>query len=267
MIVHCVRAFRLKKILRVLARFRSSLRRFVWFWRFKKRVSAKQEASEQILFFLVKVCRANRHMQKHIKRYMYMVRKIQRFVRRSLVRTRGQAEVLYLQWLAIHPKDSEGTMPNQEKSLRILVLRQDLRQRKLAHAQAIDRWWRAKAEYERYRQHQEMMDAARQLLGSEMSVGEPVTMITPMEESHSFPRRAAVSVSAQRRGVMQSGAVTRIVQKPVRPVFRLMIPPECFVKLNAKLKAKVRSMRMNQMQKEDEAEYKLYSDQLVALSL
>ncbi len=143
------------------------LRRQVWWWRFRKRIERKRHGCATVNGFLSDFKLSCGAMQVQVRRFMHTVRKVQRAWRAYTLVVDAQTEMLLTHWAACEwgkagrrsfdPRDADFRM-------RCLVLREDLRRRKGAHAEAVIAWRVRSEEWEAARLEEELMAHAKQML-------------------------------------------------------------------------------------------------------
>ena len=218
-----------------------ALRKQVWWWRFRKSIERKRRAVAAILDFLV----VSRHgnVQQQIRRLSYKVGRLQRAWRRAWRVLQAQHEVLTIHWAAYEfrhatPRGHELSHGGRlERAAQQLVLREDLRERKVAHTALLASWRQRYLAWEQRRDSEEMLISAKEMMARHDGVAAAAAeAAAPPEE------RAAIRQKRRRRSI--AGLESKGVEHPGgRPLFVLLPHDDRMAKLVAKARAKVRAMQ------------------------
>ena len=250
------------KRLRTLRRGLATLRRGVWWWRFRSRIKKKREAWAALVDYL-RAQNSNKRSSVAIKLFLFKVRRVQRAWRRAWTVIRAQVEVLLLHFAVQNDKNRKEPMYDVERRIRAQVLRKDLRDRKGKHVGEVDEWKRKVADYEGVREMEAMMQSARDLLS-----GKALQIQSRVRGNHARKEAAAraaevvphrlsrvptekLKTEGQRKErreekarAARAGALLEqqgVVPPGARPRFRLFFPPEHGARVLSKVKAKHRS--------------------------
>ena len=168
------RQFRLmifRKRFHSLRRLLNTLRRIVWYWRFKRRIRQKTAAYHKLLDFLSAHRLALSAVQLQIKRFVYQVRVVQRAWRLYWVQLLSQIVVTNAHWSKVERRINmrrsqagQGPTAALNQGVKLTVLREDLRRRKRQHVDTCLEWRQYIATWEQEWQREELkLDAIAML--------------------------------------------------------------------------------------------------------
>ena len=223
-----------------------ALRKQVWWWRFRKSIERKRRAVAAILDLLV----VSRHgnVQQQMRRLKYRVWQLQRAWRRAWRVMQAQHEVLSVHWAAYEFRHASALAAHGElalggrleKAAKQLVLREDLRERKLAYTALLAAWRQRYLAWEKRRDSEEMLISAKEMMARDDGVAaQAAEEAAPPEERKVIQekrRRRTIAV-LESKGVEHPGS---------RPLFVLLPTDDRMAKLVAKARAKVRAMQAQQ---------------------
>ena len=267
------RQFRLmifRKRFHSLRRLLDTMRRIVWYWRFKRRIRQKTAAYYKLLDFLSAHRLALSAVQLQIKRFVYQVRVVQRAWRLYWVQLLAQIVVANAHWSKVERRINmrrsqagQGPTAALNQGVKLIVLREDLRRRKRQHVGTCLEWRQYIATWEQEWQREELkLDAIAMLAATPA----PAAQTTPAlgggqeeiarrldedaerrrvrlakmkpppppkvltEEEEAEERRLACLLALEKRGLVPPGP---------RPLFTLFATEEELALLGSKVRAKM----------------------------
>lgn len=144
----------MRRRLRALVRVRRLIRRRFFFWRMKRNIEAKRRASVVLIDYMKKMLTVSRP-HRLIRQYAHAVRRIQGSWRQVWLAVLVQVEANRVAWIEADMARglSSGAASNVEqhdRDLRLILIREELRERKAQHAVMVRKWVKQKKEYDEY---------------------------------------------------------------------------------------------------------------------